>query len=117
MWLIERLLQYIEASDVDRLFARVDALSAPGSVLLYDVVGIALLGAPFLRSTLEFMQKLGAPWVFGTDTPDALVEHRGWTATVTDMAVPATGGTVGTPGDSGRVPNAPRSCFIEAIKA
>jgi len=37
------LLQYIEAPDVDRLFARVDALSAPGSVLLYDVVGKALL--------------------------------------------------------------------------
>jgi O-methyltransferase involved in polyketide biosynthesis len=95
VWLIERLLQYIEASDVDRLFARVDALSAPGSVLLYDVVGIALLGAPFLRSTLEFMRKLGAPWVFGTDTPAALVADRRWVATVTDMAVPATGGNGG----------------------
>ena len=39
VWTIEGLLQYIEAPDVDRLFARVDALSAPGSVLLYDVVG------------------------------------------------------------------------------
>jgi hypothetical protein len=38
---------------------------------------------------------MGAPWVFGTETPDALVEHRGWTATVTDMAVPATGGNGG----------------------
>ncbi len=56
VWLIEGLLQYIDASDVNRLFARVDTLSAPGSVLLYDVVGTALLGAPFLRSTLEFMK-------------------------------------------------------------
>ena len=29
VWLIEGLLQYIDSSDVDRLFARVDALSAP----------------------------------------------------------------------------------------
>jgi methyltransferase (TIGR00027 family) len=65
IWLIEGLLQYIDARDVDRLLARVDALSAPGSVLLYDVVGKALLDAPFLASTLEFMHKLGAPWVFG----------------------------------------------------
>jgi methyltransferase (TIGR00027 family) len=118
VWLIEGLLQYIEASDVDRLFARVDALSAPGSVLLYDVVGIALLGAPFLLSTLEFMQKLGAPWVFGTDTPDALVEHRGWTATVIDMAVPGNRWKRWAhPPIPAEVPNAPRGYFIEAIKA
>jgi methyltransferase (TIGR00027 family) len=88
VWLIEGLLQYIDASEVDRLFARVDALSPTGSVLLYDVVGKTLLEAPFLRSTLEFIEKLGAPWIFGSDTPAALVEDRGWTTTVTDMAEP-----------------------------
>src|ERR1700677_137616 len=30
VWLIEGLLQYLDAADVDRLFARVDELSAPG---------------------------------------------------------------------------------------
>ncbi|MGB8206477.1 MAG: SAM-dependent methyltransferase [Mycobacterium sp.] len=118
VWLIEGLLQYIDASDVDRLFARVDALSAPGSVLLYDVVGTTMLEAPFLQPTLEFMAKLGAPWIFGSDNPAALVEHRGWIATVTDAA------------DSGNrwnrwmhpavpadVPGAPRGYFVEAIKA
>lgn len=84
--LTEGLLQYLDASDADKLFARVDALSASGSVLLYDVVGKTLLEAPFLQSTLEFMERLGAPWKFGGDTPAALVEHRGWTATVTDAA-------------------------------
>jgi hypothetical protein len=44
---------------VDRgLLQHADALSAPGSVLLYDVVGTALLEAPFLPPTLELMQKL-----------------------------------------------------------
>jgi methyltransferase (TIGR00027 family) len=118
IWTIEGLLQYIEAPDVDRLFARVDALSAPGSVLLYDVVGKALLQAPFLQTTIEFMQKLGAPWVFGSDTPAALVENHGWSATVTDMAVPGNKwkrwAHPPVPAD---VPNAPRGYFVEAVKA
>jgi methyltransferase (TIGR00027 family) len=71
VWLIEGLLQYVDAPDVDRLFARVDELSAPGSVLLYDIVGKTLLKASYLASTLEYMQRLGAPWVFGGDAPAA----------------------------------------------
>lgn len=118
VWTIEGLLQYIEAPDVDRLFARVDALSAPGTVLLYDVVGKALLEVPFLQNTIEFMQKLGAPWVFGSDTPGALVEGRGWSATVTDMAVPGNAWKrwehPALPAD---VPNSPRGYFVEAVKA
>jgi methyltransferase (TIGR00027 family) len=117
VWLIEGLLQYIDPSDVDRLFARVDALSAPGSVLLYDVVGKMLLAAPFLRSTLEFMRKLGAPWTFGSDMPAALVEDRGWTAAVTDVA------ELGNrwnrwrhPAVPADVPGVPRGYFVEAIK-
>lgn len=87
-WLIEGLLQYLEASDVGKLFAGVDALSARGSVLLYDIVGKTMLEAEFLQPTLDYMAKLGAPWTFGSDTPAALVENRGWTATVTDAAEP-----------------------------
>jgi O-methyltransferase involved in polyketide biosynthesis len=118
VWTIEGLLQYIEAPDVDRLFARVDALSAPGSVLLYDVVGKTLLEAPFLQTTIELMQKLGAPWVFGSDTPGALVEGRGWSATVTDMAVPGNAWKRWEhPAIPAEVPNAPRGYFVEAMKA
>jgi len=118
VWTIEGLLQYIEAPDVDRLFERVDALSAPDSVLLYDVVGKALLEAPFLQTTIEFMQKLGAPWVFGSGTPGALVEGRGWSATVTDMAVPGNKWKRWVhPPVPADVPNAPRGYFVEAVKA
>jgi methyltransferase (TIGR00027 family) len=117
VWLIEGLLQYVEEPDVDVLFARVDALSAPGSVLLYDVVGRALLDAPFLQNTIEFMQKLGAPWVFGSDTPGALVEDRGWAATVTDMAVPGNAWKRWEhPPIPADVHGAPRGYFIEATK-
>jgi len=118
LWLIEGLLQYLQAHDVERLFARVDALSAPGSVLLYDVVGTALLAAPFSADTLAYMEKLGAPWVFSSDTPAALAESRGWTASVTDMAVPGHKWKRWEhPPIPADVPNAPRGYFVEAIKA
>jgi hypothetical protein len=64
-------------------------------VLLYDVVGKTMLEAPFLQSTLEFMEKLRAPWIFGSDTPGALVEDRGWNSAVTDIAEPGNGGSAG----------------------
>ncbi|MBV9513536.1 MAG: SAM-dependent methyltransferase [Mycobacteriaceae bacterium] len=117
VWLIEGLLQYLDASAVDRLFARIDALSAPGSVVLYDVVGQTLLEAPFLRPTLEFMRRLGAPWTFGTDTPAALVEHRGWTAALTDPAEPGTRWQRWAyPAVPLHVTGVPRSYFVEATK-
>lgn len=117
VWTIEGLLQYIDAPDVDRLFARLDALSAPGSTLLYDLVGKRLLDAPYLRNTIEFMQNLGAPWVFGSDTPAALVEGRGWEATVTDMAVPGNAWKRWEhPAIPADVPDAPRGYFVEAVK-
>jgi methyltransferase (TIGR00027 family) len=118
VWLIEGLLQYLDESDVDRLFARVDALSAPSSVLLYDVVGTELLAAPFLAGTLAYMEKLGAPWVFSSDTPASLVEDRGWTATVTDMAVPGNTCRGGPPPPCPPfAPPPPRGYFVEANKA
>jgi len=117
VWLIEGLLQYIAASDVAMLFTRIDALSARGCLLLYDVVGTTLMGAPFLQPTLEFMRRLGAPWTFSTDAPAALVEGHGWRATVTD---------VGEPGKKWNrwdhpvvpldVPGVPRGYFVEATK-
>ncbi|BBZ52612.1 SAM-dependent methyltransferase [Mycobacterium heidelbergense] len=117
VWLIEGLLQYLQASDVDALFARIDTLSAPGSQLLYDIVGATLMEAPFLQPTLEFMRQLGAPWTFSTDAPAALVEERGWTATVTDVAEPGTRWNRWEhPVVPLEVPGVPRGYFVEAAK-
>jgi methyltransferase (TIGR00027 family) len=88
VWLVEGLLQYLDAAAVRALFRAVDAMSAPGSVLLYDVVGAVLLDAPFLAPLKRFMADLGAPWRFATDAPGALAEDLGWSATVTDVAEP-----------------------------
>jgi methyltransferase (TIGR00027 family) len=117
-WLIEGLLQYLEASEVDTLFARIDTLSAPGSRLLYDIVGTVLMQAPFLQATLQFMERLGAPWTFSTDTPAALVEGRGWTAAVTDVAEPGQRwNRWDHPVVPLDVPGVPRGYFVEARKA
>ncbi|SPM27314.1 SAM-dependent methyltransferase [Mycobacterium terramassiliense] len=116
-WLVEGLLQYLDAPAVDTLFARVDTLSAPGDVLLYNVIGRALLEAPFLQSTRQFMRRLGAPWTFGTDAPAALVERHGWSAVVTDVAEPGTRWHRWehpvVPLD---VPGVPRGYFVIAVK-
>jgi methyltransferase (TIGR00027 family) len=116
-WLVEGLLQYIQAPAVDTLFARIDALSAPGDLLLYNVIGRSLLEAPFLQSTQQFMRRLGAPWTFGTDTPAALVDGRGWTTVVTDVAEPGSRWHRWehpvVPLD---VPGVPRGYFVAATK-
>ena len=102
VWTIEGLLQYIEAPDVDRLFERVDALSAPGSVLLYDVVGKALLEAPFLqnyrvhakaRRTMGFRQRYT-----GRPGRGPRLERDSHRYGCTRQRVEA----LGTPADSGR---------------
>jgi methyltransferase (TIGR00027 family) len=118
VWLVEGLLQYVDASAVDTLFARIDALSASGDVLLYNVIGTTLLEAPFLQSTQQFMRRLGAPWKFGTDTPAGLVEGRGWDAVVTDVAESGSRWNRWEhPVIPPDVPGAPRGYFVVATKA
>ena len=85
-WLVEGLLQYLEQPFIATLFARLAALAAPGSRVLYDVIGRVLLDAPFMAAATSMMRDLGAPWRFGTDDPAALVTPHGFTAAVQDIA-------------------------------
>lgn len=115
VWLIEGLLQYLDEPAVHALFDRVDALSAPGSVLLYDVVGKTLLEAPSMAPLLQSMAKQGSPWLFGTDAPGELAERLGWSAIVTDVAEPGIRWnrwhTLAAAPDG---PDVPRGYFVEA---
>lgn len=86
VWLMEGLLQYLDEAAVTALFGRVDTLSAPGSVLLYEVVGKTLLESPALAGLLESMAAQGSPWLFGTDEPGELAQRLGWSAAVVDIA-------------------------------
>jgi methyltransferase (TIGR00027 family) len=115
VWLIEGLLQYLDESAVRALFARVDALSAPGSVLLYDVVGKTLLEAPSMAPLLQSMAQQGSPWLFGTDEPGELVERFGWSAVVTDVAGPGNRWNRWFPWVTAAAgPDVPRGYFVEA---
>ncbi len=117
VWLIEGLLQYLDASAVQTLFERVDAVSAPGSVLLYDVVGKTLLDNVMLAAVREHMARNNAPWLFGTDEPEELSERLGWSAVVTDVAEPGNRWNRWfAPAVPLDVPNVPRGYFVEAAK-
>ena len=81
-WLVEGLLQYLPAPQVERLLERTTALSAPGSHLVTDVVGAALLEVLRPSPMLTRFAELGMPWVFGSDDPAGLVAAHGWSAAV-----------------------------------
>lgn len=116
-WLIEGLLQYLDEAEVGALFDRVDALSAPGSVLLYDVVGKTLLESAAMAPVVESMARSGAPWLFGTDEPGRLSQRLGWSAAVTDVA--EAGNRYGRwyePAVPMEVADVPGGYFVEATK-
>ncbi|MEE2851063.1 MAG: SAM-dependent methyltransferase [Actinomycetota bacterium] len=117
VWLIEGLLQYLDTTAVDALFDRVDALAAPGSVLLYDVVGKTLLESAAMAPLLESMARSGAPWLFGTDEPGRLAQRLGWSATVTDVGEPGNRyGRWYAPAAPMDAATAHRGYFVEATK-
>jgi methyltransferase (TIGR00027 family) len=117
VWLIEGLLQYLDEDAVRTLFDRVNRLSAPGSTLLYDVVGKTLLESPMTAPLVKAMAERGSPWLFGTDEPGDLAERHGWSATVTDIAKPGNEWhrwfAPPAPAD---VPDVPRGYFVEATR-
>jgi methyltransferase (TIGR00027 family) len=116
-WLVEGLLQYLDAASVERIFARIHGLSIAGSIALYDIVSQALLDAPALKPALAYFHELGAPWTFGTDDPASLVERFGWHCEVTDSAV--LGNALRRwpfPATPPEIKGAPRGYLIEAKK-
>lgn len=117
VWLMEGLLQYLDEAAVRTLFERIDALSAPGSALLYEIVGKVLLDSPMMAGVVKSMAEQGAPWLFGTDEPAELAERLGWSATVIDIA--EVGNRYGrwfAPAVPMDVVGVPRGYFIEARK-
>ncbi|KHO28267.1 methyltransferase [Mycolicibacterium setense] len=118
VWLMEGLLQYLDERAVHTLFERVDAVSAPGSVLLYDIVGKVLLDSVMLTAVREQMSRNGAPWLFGTDAPEQLCEPLGWSAAVTDVAEPGNKWNRWfAPAVPLDVPGVPRGYFVTATKS
>ena len=117
VWLLEGLLLYFDESFVTSLLARVDALSAVGSTLLADIIGWTMLWMPQLQPLHDFVRELGAPWKFGTDEPEELLEPLGWEVTAYDFgAVAAEVGRWAWPVIPRAIPGVPRSFLVEAAK-
>ena len=117
VWLLEGLLLYFDESIVKLLLAQVDALSAAKSRLLADVIGWTMLWAPPLQPLHDFVRELGAPWKFGTDEPEELLEPLGWDVTAYDLgAVAAEAGRWAWPVVPRAIPGVPRSFLVEAVK-
>ena len=116
VWLIEGLLQYLDESAVRTLFDRVHSLSAPKSVLLYDVVGKTLLRVADDGAASTIHGRAGFPLAASAPT-----NRASWqSATAGRRRSPtspsrATSGTVGShPAIPMDVPDVPRGYFVEA---
>lgn len=110
---VEGLLPYLEAASVPPLFARIDALAAKGSVVLFDVNGRSVLESPFMTTMLEFLKSIDAPWHFGTDEPEALLPSR-WNVVANDFATIGTYGAWPFPIAPRGTPGVPQSFLVRA---
>jgi len=115
LWLVEGLLMYLDPAAVELLFERLSGLAAPGSTLLFDVLGRSFMESPAMARQLEIVRKMNAPWKFGLDEPEAFAARFGWRATATDpgeLGMPI--GRWPFPLPPRHVPGVPRSFFVEA---
>ncbi|MER5812481.1 SAM-dependent methyltransferase [Streptomyces sp. NPDC002033] len=78
LWVVEGLLFFLPEQAVRHLISTLAGQSAPGSVLLGDVISKAALQNPLSRAFLNCLEEDGNPWLFGTETPEQLLAECGW---------------------------------------
>ncbi|MFG2623183.1 class I SAM-dependent methyltransferase [Streptomyces sp. NPDC048507] len=78
LWVVEGLLFFLPEQAVRHLISTLAGQSAPGSVLLGDVISKAALQNPLSRAFLNCLEEDGNPWLFGTETPEELLAECGW---------------------------------------
>jgi methyltransferase (TIGR00027 family) len=116
-FLIEGLLMYLEPSAALRLFATVDALAAPGSVLGLDVVNSDMLTSAYTVAYMAKLRELGCPWRYGCDDPARTLASYGWDATVVAPGEPdANYGRWRLPVVPRSIANLPRTFFVRASR-
>ncbi|MGI5471835.1 SAM-dependent methyltransferase [Streptomyces sp. CA-132043] len=80
LWVVEGLLFFLPEAAVRTLITTLAGQSAPGSVLLGDVISRAALQNPLSRPFLRALEEDGNPWLFGTEEPERLLAECGWAA-------------------------------------
>ncbi|RDG37821.1 class I SAM-dependent methyltransferase [Streptomyces corynorhini] len=78
VWVLEGLLYYLPEAEVRRLLTRIAAFSAPGSAVAADLVNSVALTLPHMKPLLDVFADWGAPWVFGVDEPEELLDACGY---------------------------------------
>lgn len=78
LWVVEGLLFFLPETAVRTLISLLAAHSAPGTVLLGDVISRSALENPLSRPFLNCLKEDGNPWLFGTETPEQLLAECGW---------------------------------------
>ncbi|MFI8325799.1 class I SAM-dependent methyltransferase [Streptomyces sp. NPDC085529] len=78
LWVVEGLLFFLPEQAVRILIATLAAHSAPGTVLLGDVISRAALVNPLARDFMKALEEDGNPWLFGTEEPEELLAECGW---------------------------------------
>ena len=77
--LVEGLLPYLpDQAAAHAILSAAASLAAPGSAVAADVVGASFLTSPLVKGFLDTLAAEGVPWLFGTDSPEALFEQAGW---------------------------------------
>jgi len=82
VWLFEGCLYFFAESAVSNLLKIVTSLSAKGSYMAADLVNERMLTCPATRHWTDRMSSAGAPWLFTSDEPEALLASLGWSANV-----------------------------------
>ena len=115
LWMIEGLLMYLEKTQVETLFKRLNLLAKQQDLLLLDVLSETLLQSPAMKTQLKFLEDMDAPWKFGVNEPEAFFESFGWRATVTQTGeyIPQRWPFPVAPRN---IPNLPRGFLVEATK-
>lgn len=108
IWLIEGLLMYLQADQVNRLLKSVAQLTTIGSYLGLDLVNEAGLNYAPYRGYFQF----------GCNEPESLLSAYGWQATVGQAGDPtAHFGRYPAPLPAQSVPDVPRAFLVTAYQA
>lgn len=116
-WLLEGILFYLPNDTTRHILAAIGGLSAPGSLLAFDVMNRATLTHAWTRQWIEMQDKLGAPFIGTMDDPGEVLGPDGWTTTQVQAGdKEANYGRWPYPPIPLDVPDIPRHWFVTAEK-
>ena len=78
VWLAEGLSYYLEEESVRKLIETLSSLSVSNSHIAADFVNADFFTSEGTKVWLNHMENFGAPWRFGTNSPEEFLATYGW---------------------------------------